>query len=149
MIGRLMMRRIMTPVVFLLGAMLLSSCAVTGPVDEKKKIVLQISDSSQEKQTLVLNVADNLVEVYGDKLEMEIVAFGPGLRLLLTDNINNNRVQGLADKGVRFSACRNTYRKMSKLSGKKLELSGPAKETKGGAARIVELTGQGYILIRP
>jgi hypothetical protein len=135
--------------VFLLGAMLLSSCAVTGPADEKKKIVLQISDSSQEKQTLVLNVADNLTEVYGDKLEMEVVAFGPGLRLLLADSMNSERVQGLADKGVRFSACRNTHRKMSKLSGKKLELSGAATETKGGAARIVELTGQGYVLIRP
>ena len=143
------MRQIMLPAVFLLGAMLLLSCAATGPVDEKKKIVLQISDSSQEKQTLVLNVADNLTQVYGDKLEMEIVAFGPGLRLLLADNINNNRVQGLAEKGVRFSACRNTYRKMSKLSGKKLELSGTATEIKGGAGRIVELIGQGYILIRP
>jgi intracellular sulfur oxidation DsrE/DsrF family protein len=135
--------------VFLLGAMLLASCAVTGPVDEKKKIVLQISDGSQEKQTLVLNVADNLTEVYGDKLEMEVVAFGPGLRLLLTDSMNNERVQGLADKGVRFSACRNTYRKMSKLSGKKLEISGSATEIKGGVARIIELIGQGYILIRP
>ena len=143
------MRRIITPAALLFSAMLLLSCAVTGPVDEKKKIVLQISDSSQEKQTLVLNVADNLVGVYGDKLEMEIVAFGPGLRLLLTDNINNNRVQGLAGKGVRFSACRNTYRKMSKLGGKKLELSGSATETSGGAARIVELIGQGYILVRP
>ena len=143
------MRRIMTPAALLFSAMLLLSCAVTGPVDEKKKIVLQISDSSQEKQTLVLNVADNLVGVYGDKLEMEIVAFGPGLRLLLTDNINNNRVQGLAGKGVRFSACRNTYRKMNKLGGKKLELSGSATETSGGAARIVELIGQGYILVRP
>jgi len=143
------MRRIITPAALLFSAMLLLSCAVTGPVDEKKKIVLQISDSSQEKQTLVLNVADNLVGVYGDKLEMEIVAFGPGLRLLLADNINNNRVQGLAGKGVRFSACRNTYRKMSKLGGKKLELSGSATETSGGAARIVELIGQGYILVRP
>ena len=143
------MRRIMTSVALLFSAMLLLSCAVTGPVDERKKIVLQISDSSQEKQTLVLNVADNMTKVYGDKLEMEIVAFGPGLRLLLTDNINNNRVQGLADKGVRFSACRNTHRKMSKLSGKKLELSSSATEISGGVARIVELIGQGYILIRP
>ena len=134
---------------FLLGAMLLSSCAVMSPVDEKKKIVLQISDGSQEKQTLVLNVADNLTSVYGDKLEMEIVAFGPGLRLLLMDSINNNRVQRLADKGIRFSACRNTHRKMSKLSGKKLELSRSATEISGGAVRIVELLGQGYILIRP
>jgi len=143
------MRRIITPAALLFSAMLLLSCAVTGPVDEKKKIVLQISDSSQEKQTLVLNVADNLVGVYGGKLEMEIVAFGPGLRLLLSDSLNNNRVQGLAGKGVRFSSCRNTYRKMIKLVGKQLELSGSATWTSGGVARIVELIGQGSILVRP
>jgi len=143
------MRRIMRPVALLFMAMLLMSAAVTALAGEKKKIVLQISDSNQEKQTLVLNVTANLLEVYGDKLEVEIVAFGPGLRLLLADNINDKRVQSLAGKGVRFSACRNTYRKMSKLSGKKLELSGSVTEIKGGAVRIVELIGQGYLLIRP
>jgi len=143
------MRRVMTPAALLLGAMFLLSGTVACLADEKKKIVLQISDSSQEKQTLVLNVADNLMGVYGDKLEMEIVAFGPGLRLLLADSINNQRVKGLADKGIRFSACRNTYKKMSKLSSKKLELSSAATETTGGAARIVDLIGEGYILMRP
>lgn len=117
--------------------------------DEKKKIVLQISDASQEKQTLVLNVADNLLEVYGKKLELEIVAFGPGLRLLLGENANQGRIEKLAEKGVRFSACRNTYRKMNKLSKKKIELSSKASEVSGGAARIIDLVEQGYILVRP
>ena len=48
------------------------------------KVVLQISDADPTKQTLVLNVASNLMKAYGgpDKVDVEIVAFGPGLRLM-------------------------------------------------------------------
>jgi ABC-type proline/glycine betaine transport system substrate-binding protein len=47
------------------------------------KFVLQISDMDPSKQTLVLNVASNILKAYGqDQVDVEIVAFGPGLRLL-------------------------------------------------------------------
>ena len=53
------------------------------------KVVLQISDNNPFKQTLVLNVANNLIKHYGpDKVDIEIVAFGPGLRLLFEENVN-------------------------------------------------------------
>ena len=49
----------------------------------EERIVLQISDPNPFKQTLVLNVASNLIKHYGqDKVDVEIVAFGPGLRLM-------------------------------------------------------------------
>ncbi|UCE90067.1 MAG: DsrE family protein [Pseudomonadota bacterium] len=114
-----------------------------------KKIVLQLTDATPEKHALVLNVADNLMANYGRDAEIEIVAFGPGLRLLLADSKHSERVNRLAAKGVRFSACRNTYAKMSKMTGQESPLSEQAAEVKGGAARIIELVEQGYILIRP
>ena len=62
------------------------------------KVVLQISDNDPFKQTLVLNVANNLVKHYGpDQVDVEIVAFGPGLRLLFAENTNKDRIQSLAD----------------------------------------------------
>ncbi|WP_419604286.1 hypothetical protein [Thiolapillus sp.] len=43
----------------------------------EKHVVLQISDPNPFKQTLVLNVANNLIKHYGqDKIDIEIVAFG-------------------------------------------------------------------------
>ena len=43
------------------------------------KFVLQISDMDPAKQTIVLNVANNIMKHYGpDNAEVEIVAFGPG-----------------------------------------------------------------------
>lgn len=117
----------------------------------EKKVVLQISDADPSKQTLVLNVANNLLRAYGpDRVSVEIVAFGPGLRLLFNENSNKSRIKGLADNGVEFTACSNTRKKMSKLLGKPVVLNPVAKSDSPGVVRIANLvTDQGYILVKP
>lgn len=116
----------------------------------EQKVVLQLSDSDAAKQKLVLNVANNLLKAYGvDKVEVEVVAFGPGLNLLLADNANAARVDGLADSGVRFSACQNTLAAMTRELGKEPALNHSAVKVSAGVVRIIDLTGQGYTLIRP
>lgn len=116
----------------------------------EKKVVLQLSDASAEKQTLVLNVANNLIKHYGpDNVVVEVVAFGPGLRLLFKDNANKDRVQSLVVSGVEFAACQNTVKGMSKVLGHPPKLSSHAKPVPAGVARIIELHEKGYLLIRP
>ncbi len=116
----------------------------------EQRIVLQISDPIPMKQTLVLNVANNLIKHYGvDKVDVEIVAFGPGLRLLLKDNANAGRIQGLVDNGVRFSACSNTIRAFTKKLGEEPKLNKHAVKVSAGVVRIIDLVGQGYTLIKP
>jgi intracellular sulfur oxidation DsrE/DsrF family protein len=114
------------------------------------KVVLQISDNDPFKQTLVLNVANNLINHYGpDQVAIEIVAFGPGLRLLFVDNANKGRIQSLADNGVRFAACGNTIRNMGKILGEDPVLNKSATVVPGGVVRILDLEKQGYKLIKP
>lgn len=114
------------------------------------KVVLQISDNDPTKQTLVLNVASNLVKHYGqDKVDVEIVAFGPGLRLLFDDNVNKGRINGLTDSGVRFAACSNTLKKVSSKLGHTPVLHSNATTVDAGVVRIVDLIGQDYILVKP
>jgi intracellular sulfur oxidation DsrE/DsrF family protein len=132
-----------------LAALLMVSTGAQASEDAPTKIVLQLSDGDLEKQVLVLNVADNLLATYGDKLTLEVVAFGPGLKLMLEDNPNRSRLSKLASSGVRLSACRNTVKKMSRMTGKEPSLGEYAVEVEGGAGRIVELMKDGYMLIRP
>ncbi len=114
------------------------------------KVVLQISDPNPFKQTLVLNVANNILKYYGpDLVDVEIVAFGPGLRLLFKHNVNSGRIQGLVDNGVRFSACSNTIKNMTRKLGRKLVLNSNAVRVSAGVVRILELTKAGYTLIKP
>lgn len=113
-------------------------------------VVLQISDPNPFKQTLVLNVAHNLIQHYGqDKVDVEIVAFGPGLRLLFKGNANSGRISGLAGQGVRFSACGNTIHNMTKNLGHPPVLNPIAKVVPGGVVRIMDLESEGYKLIKP
>jgi intracellular sulfur oxidation DsrE/DsrF family protein len=116
----------------------------------EERIVLQISDSDPFKQTLVLNVATNLIKHYGpDKVDVEIVAFGPGLRLMFKDNVNTGRIQGLTSSGVKFSACKNTIVGMTKKLGHAPELNSNAVPVSAGVVRIIELENQGIKLIKP
>ena len=113
-------------------------------------VVLQISDPDPSKQTLVLNVANNLLKHYGpDRVDIEIVAFGPGLRLLQAENANGQRIDGLTGQGVRFSACENTIRGFTKKLGKEPTLNPHAMRVSAGVVRILDLVEQGYVLIKP
>jgi len=116
----------------------------------EKRIVLQISDPNPMKQTLVLNVASNLMKHYGpDKVDVEIVAFGPGLRLLMAGNSHQSRIAGLNENGVRFSACENTIAGFARKLGHKPELVSQAIPVSAGVVRILELTEQGFTLVKP
>lgn len=124
--------------------------AGTKPFAEKK-VVLQISDEDAYKQNLVLNVASNLIKYYGpDRVDVEIVAFGPGLRLLFAENDNGSRIESLAnDSGVRFSACDNTVANVTRVLGHAPVLNPRAGHVDAGVVRIMELIEQGYVLIKP
>ena len=116
----------------------------------EERIVLQISDSDPFKQTLVLNVAANLIKHYGqDKVDIEIVAFGPGLRLMFKENVNSGRIKSLSSSDVRFAACGNTITKMTKALGHAPELHDSIGTVPGGAVRIIELQNQGFKLLKP
>ena len=114
------------------------------------RVALQISDGSGEKQQLVLNVARNLIKYYGeDKVDVEVVAFGAGLRLLFKDNALSDQIQSLAAEGVRFSACDNTIAAMTKKLGHPPELASEARIVPAGIVRLVELNKAGFFVSRP
>lgn len=138
---------------FLLLALMLSFNLYASPESKpfaEKRIVLQISDPNPFKQTLVLNVANNLIKHYGqDQVDVEIVAFGPGLRLLFKENANVGRIDGLTNSGVQFSACQNTINGMARKLGHEPELNPVAQHVSAGVVRIIDLVSQGYQLIKP
>lgn len=140
----------MLAVFFAVGLSVISFNASAEKAFAEQKIVLQISDPNPFKQTLVLNVAGNLLKYYGsDKVEIEIVAFGPGLRLLFAENANKSRINSLAAEGVTFSACKNTIRNMGKKLGHPPALTDKAVKVSAGVVRIIELHNKGYFLIKP
>jgi len=115
------------------------------------KVVLQISDPNPFKQTLVLNVAGNVLKYYGDtsKVDIEVVAFGPGARLLMKGNVNTPRIKRLMASGIRFSVCNNTLTNFSKKLGYKPQVIDGVRIVPAGVVRILQLSEHGWHLIKP
>jgi uncharacterized protein len=114
------------------------------------KIVLQLSDNDPKKQALVISVANNLLKFYDpDKVAIEVVAFGPGIDLLRTENANRKLVESLVAQGVRFDVCLNTLDTIERNTGKRPDIIGAATPVQVGVGQILSLTENGYTLVRP
>ena len=114
------------------------------------RVVIQVSTDDARTQTIAVNNAVNLQQAYGmDNVDVEIVAYGPGLSLLTRNGPQAARVESLAMQNIRFSACGNTMRKATEKSGKEPQLIDGVKVVPAGVARIVELQEKGYAYIRP
>ena len=114
------------------------------------KYVIQVSTDDARTQKIALNNAANLQKHYGiDNVDVEIVAYGPGLKMLTKASKNANRVEGMAMNSVKFSACENTMKKIKKKKGKFPVLASGVDVVSGGVVRIGELQQQGYSYIRP
>ena len=116
----------------------------------KHKIVIQVSTDDPRTQKIALNNAVNLQKHYGiDNIDIEIVAYGPGLGLMTKKSGQADRVTSLAMSDITFSACGNTMAKVQKKSGKMPVLLEGVQQVPAGVAQIMELQEQGYAYVRP
>jgi intracellular sulfur oxidation DsrE/DsrF family protein len=98
----------------------------------------------------VLSVANNLIKAYDpDKIAIEVVAFGPGIDLLRTENASRARVESLIAQGVRFDVCVNTLDTIERETGKRPAIIQSATPVQVGVGHILSLTENGYTLVRP
>lgn len=111
-------------------------------------LVFQASRSDKWSQVLALNNAVNTKAAYGpQKAAVEVVAYGPGLKLLLADNKHADRIERMAkQQDVQFSACANT---MQAMGVTREELNPVADVVTSGVKRINELHEAGWTYIRP
>ena len=113
----------------------------------KKKVVIQVSDADPKKWALALNNAANVQEDLGrENVEVEIVAYGPGLGMLKLESEVGERVKSALDEGVKVVACENTMRKQKLSQGDMLPNLGYAK---AGVVELMSKQAEGYAYIRP
>ena len=119
------------------------------------RLVLQVNSNEAATMTLALNNATNVEQYYkerGEKIEIEIVTFGPGLHMLRDDTSPvKDRIKAIADKSpaISFKACGNTQENMGKAENKAIPLVAQATLVKSGVVRLVELQEQGWTYVRP
>jgi intracellular sulfur oxidation DsrE/DsrF family protein len=145
-----MNQTVKTILVLVMGTMLAFSAVVNADSHTKNKIVIQVSTDDPRTQKIALNNAVNMQKMYGiDNIDIEIVAYGPGLGLLTKKSGQAKRVTSLAMQDITFSACGNTMKKVEKNTGNMPKLLEGVGQVTAGVARIMELQQQGYAYIRP
>lgn len=137
----------------ILATLLLAAAAVLSPFaayadGAKHRVVLQVSDDDAKKWNLVLNVAENVQQAYGkDKVDIEIVAYGPGLKMLKSESKVAARLNKAQDSSISLYACANTMRKMKLTKG---DLHpGMFIAADGGVVHILQRQGEGWQAHRP
>lgn len=139
---------IFSALVLVMGNYAISEAAAFGT--PAHKVVIQVSTSDPQVQRIALNNAANLQKEFGmDNVQIEIVAYGPGLSLLTAKSSYPERVPSLVLQGIRFSACHNTMEGIKRKTGHLPDLLEGVEVVPSGVARIVELQDQGYAYVRP
>ena len=125
-------------------------------VDKKlHQLVLQVNTNDPATMNLALNNATNVAQFYkdlGEKVNIEIVTFGPGLHMLRDDTSPvKARIETLAlsTPEISFKACGNTQQNMQKAESKNISLIPQAQVVSSGVVRVMELQEKGWTYVRP
>jgi uncharacterized protein len=120
-------------------------------------IVIQVSQNDPGTMSLALSNAQNAIKYYtgkGESVQIEIVAYGPGLNMVREDTspVKARIKQIKASKegaDLRFSACHNTQMNMEKAEGHPIPIIAEATVVPAGVVRLTQLQEEGWSYIRP
>jgi uncharacterized protein len=114
---------------------------------QKARVVIQVSDNDAGKWNLALNNARNLqADLGADKVEIEVVVYGPGIDMLKLESTASSRVGEALKAGVAIVACENT------MKGQKLtrpDMLPNISYVPAGVTELVRKQGMGWAYIRP
>jgi len=119
------------------------------------KVAVHVDENDPQVMNMALNNVVNLTNYYesvGDTVEVELVAYGPGLNMFVegkspvADRIST---MSLEMDNLSFAACGNTHRNMNAKAGKEVPLMSEATVVPSGVVRLVELQENGFAYIRP
>jgi intracellular sulfur oxidation DsrE/DsrF family protein len=119
------------------------------------RLVVQVDVNDPAVMNLALNNVSNVAQHYsalGQKVEIEVVAYGPGLHMLRDDTSPvKARIKSMTETmpQLAFSACGNTRENMTRAEAKDIPLISQAKVVEAGVVRLMELQERGWSYLRP
>jgi len=117
------------------------------PILQRAKVVIQVSDADPGKWSLALNNAKNIqTDLGAANVDIEVVAYGPGIDMLKLDSAVGGRVDEASKAGVKVIACENTMRNQ-KLT--KADMLNGIGYVPAGVVELMSRQQQGWAYIRP
>lgn len=134
----------------LLAAALAGGCAhmaSSTPAASANRVVMQVSDAEPGKWNLALNNARNIQSDLGaSNVQIEIVAYGPGIAMLKNGSAVQQRIDEATMSGVKVLACENTMH-AQKLT--RADMASGIGYVPAGVVEIMRKQQEGWSYIRP
>src|ERR1700694_66232 len=113
----------------------------------KHKVVFELNAPAPSGWDQLFHNVDNVLKIFGgDGVQVEVVFFGKGLRMLLKSNSDYAaRLKEAADKGVTLAACQNSMR-AAKITTE--DLFPFAAQVDSGVAELVRKQEAGWSYIK-
>jgi len=126
----------------------IATASAQGPAAaQRHRVVLQVSDADPAKWNLALNNARNVQADLGARnVDVEIVAYGPGLAMLMQESKVADRLADALDKNIGLLACEITMRNQKVARS---EMYGGIKYVNAGVVHIMLRQQQGWAYVRP
>jgi len=143
--GALMKKTILTSIALIL--VLVIAAVSQTPQAHKHQVVLQMNVDNQDSWNQLFGNVQNLQTVFGvDNIQIEVVAYGKGLSLLLkTNSAFEERMKKAIANGVVLAACQNSMR-LRKVTTD--DLFPFASQVDSGVAELVRKQEAGWSYIR-
>jgi len=105
----------------LVVSMLVSLLLITGGVlaqanngvnknEASHKVVVQLSTSDPQQWNFLMNNLKFLKAAWGEQVAIEVVAYGPGVDMLMTSSTQKEKVAEFKKQGISFVVCENTMK---------------------------------------
>lgn len=114
----------------------------------KHRLLINVSDNDPAKWNMILNNAKNAQEDVGgaDKIDIQIVAYGPGIYMLKGDSPVGARIDEIVKTGVKVVGCENT---MKVFKMEKAEMRPTISYVPAAVTEIMRKQEEGWAYIRP
>lgn len=150
----------MRRVLFILPMLVLAAVFMTATApayahEQGHRVAIHIDENDEKRMNMALNNAQNIAKYYesrGDKVQIEIVAYGPGLIMLREDKSPvKERIAAMSLEmgNLSFAACGNTQANMKKKEGMDIPIIAEATVVPSGVVRLMQLQEEGWSYIRP
>lgn len=134
----------------IVAALALASAAAVnaqGQPATHSKVVIQVSDADPGKWNLALNNARNIqTDLGAANVEIEVVAYGPGIGMLKANSPVASRLDEATLSGVKVLACENT---MANQKLTRADMQASVGYVSAGVVEIMARQQQGWAYIRP
>ncbi|MEO6361610.1 MAG: DsrE family protein [Caldimonas sp.] len=112
----------------------------------RNKALFQVTDNDPARWNLVLSNINNLRDGVGSEgVDIELVAYGPGLLMLKSDSSVKQRIADALKSGVKVNGCENTMKVMKFTHGDMLPDIG---YVPSGVVEVMKKQQQGWAYIR-